>query len=205
MRDPNPPRWFMAGHSTSRPQELAESLDIGHITLLDVENSSAEELELDSCDAFILVISAKTGVSSTMIDLWSRIAERQIPRMIIVNGLELSEIDFDDIVLIANRVLENVITPYLVLHDELGEPSGLISLTNNVVHDYSGDSVKSYPADDELQGLVSEFREELILAQSEMDDSAFAQGLLVPAIPFVTSKKIGKTEIEAYAKILTTH
>ena len=151
-----------------------------------VEESSAfAEIDLNVCDAFILVINAKTGVSGAMIELWNRVSDRQIPRMIIVNGLELSEIDFDDIVLIINRVLENVVTPYLVLHDELGEPSGLISIADGLVHDYSGTEESNYKADDELLNLVKDFREELTLALSEMDESAYREGIVVPALPYV--------------------
>lgn len=152
----------------------------------------------------MLAISAKSGVSKEMIELWSRISELQIPRMIIVNGLEFSEVDFDDVVLIANRVLENVITPYLVLHDELGEPTGLISLTDVMIHDYSGETARLYPADDELISIVSEFRDELVLATTEMDESSYSQGLLVPAIPYIPSKKIGVSEIQQMWGLLTT-
>jgi hypothetical protein len=125
--------------------------------------------------------------------------------MIIVNGLEFSEIDFDDIVLIINRVLENVVTPFLVLHDELGEPSGLISIADGLVHDYSGNQETNYQADDELLTLVKDFREELTLALSEMDESAYREGIVVPALPYVPSKKIGLREIEEFARLLTTH
>jgi peptide subunit release factor RF-3 len=201
---PNPPRWLIAGHPSSQPGDFVDELQLGIAGVLVETNSQFADVDLNSCDAFILVINAKTGVSSAMIELWSRVAERQIPRMIIVNGLEFSETDFDDIVLIANRVLENVVTPFLVLHDELGEPSGLISLSNGMVHDYSGAHEATYLADGELMSLVKDFREELELAVSEMDDSAYAQGILVPALPYISTKKIGLCEIKNFAQLLTT-
>lgn len=178
-------------------------LNLGEVKVLAI--SSAEDIptEFDELDAFALIVNAKTGVSPEMIDLWARVAERQIPRLVIVNGLELSEIDFDDIVLILNRVLENVITPYLVLHDELGEPTGLISLGDGIIHDYSNGILSEYPADEELISLVKDFKEELDVATAELDDSAYAQGLLVPAIPFVESKRIGSSEIVSLAHVLT--
>jgi hypothetical protein len=133
-----------------------------------------------------------------MIDFWQYLAERQFPRLIIVNGLELSETDFDDIVLIANRVLEQTITPYLVLHDELGEPSGLISLINLEVIDYSASIPMKYAADSELISLVSEFQSEYLEQVEELQDSGFESGLLVPAIPLVLSRGIGVSEIQNY-------
>ena len=203
MIEPNPPRWILAGHSSSQPRELLDDLELSQAEVIVEESSEFAEIDFNACDAFMLVINAKTGVSGAMIELWNRVSDRQIPRMILVNGLELSEIDFDDIVLIINRVLENVVTPYLVLHDEVGEPSGLISIDDGLVHDYSGTEEINYKADDELLNLVTEFREELMLALSEMDESAYQQGIVVPALPYIRAKKIGLREIQNFARILT--
>jgi len=201
--EPNPPRWILAGHSSSQPRELLDDLELSQAEVIVEESSEFAEIDFNACDAFMLVINAKTGVSGAMIELWNRVSDRQIPRMILVNGLELSEIDFDDIVLIINRVLENVVTPYLVLHDEVGEPSGLISIADGNVHDYSGTEEINYKADDELLNLVTEFREELMLALSEMDESAYQQGIVVPALPYIGAKKIGLREIQDFARVLT--
>jgi translation elongation factor EF-G len=201
--EPNPPRWILAGHSSSQPRELLDDLELSQAEVIVEESSEFAEIDFNACDAFMLVINAKTGVSGAMIELWNRVSDRQIPRMILVNGLELSEIDFDDIVLIINRVLENVVTPYLVLHDEVGEPTGLISIADGLVHDYSGTEEINYKADDELLNLVTEFREELMLALSEMDESAYQQGIVVPALPYIRAKKIGLREIQNFARVLT--
>jgi hypothetical protein len=181
---PNQPRWIIAGHPSSQPEIVANDLNLGTSQVIAVTSSSQIPKDFENLDACALLVNAKSGVSPAMIELWSNISERQIPRMIIVNGLEFSEIDFDDIVLIANRVLENVITPFLVLHDELGEPTGLISLTDGIVHDYSNGQLTTYEADEELKSLVKEFRDELNLATTEFDETAYSQGLIVPAIPF---------------------
>ena len=203
MIEPNPPRWILAGHSSSQPRELLDDLELSQAEVIVEESSEFAEIDFNACDAFMLVINAKTGVSGAMIELWNRVSDRQIPRMILVNGLELSEIDFDDIVLIINRVLENVVTPYLVLHDEVGEPTGLISIADGLVHDYSGTEEINYKADNELLNLVTEFREELMLALSEMDESAYQQGIVVPALPYIRAKKIGLREIQNFAQVLT--
>jgi translation elongation factor EF-G len=200
---PNQPRWIIAGHPSSQPEIVANDLNLGTSQVIAVTSSSQIPKDFENLDACALLVNAKSGVSPAMIELWSNISERQIPRMIIVNGLEFSEIDFDDIVLIANRVLENVITPFLVLHDELGEPTGLISLTDGIVHDYSNGQLTTYEADEELKSLVKEFRDELNLATTEFDETAYSQGLIVPAIPFIPSKQIGRSEIRKLANLLT--
>ena len=203
MATPNQPRWIIAGHPSSQPEILANDLDLGISQVINVTSSSDIPKGFENLDACALVVNAKSGVSPAMIELWSIISERQIPRMIIVNGLEFSEIDFDDIVLIANRVLENVITPFLVLHDEVGEPTGLISLADGMVHDYSNGQQSTYKADEELKSLVEEFRDELNLATTEFDETAYSQGLIVPAIPYIPSKQLGRSEILKLADLLT--
>lgn len=57
--------------------------------------------------------------------------------MIVVTELDGNSSDFDDAVMLATRVFDQVATPYLVLHDEDGSPRALISLSNMVITDYS--------------------------------------------------------------------
>lgn len=191
-------RWLFAGHSSSAPAHVAAAFSrVSKCWEISEETQFDSEL-LSEIDGVALIINAKTGVSKSMIDFWQYLTERQFPRLIIVNGLELSETDFDDIVLIANRVLEQTITPYLVLHDELGEPSGLISLINLEVIDYSASIPMKYAADSELISLVSEFQSEYLEQVEELQDSGFESGLLVPAIPLVLSRGIGVSEIQNY-------
>ena len=196
-------RVVLAGHSSSHPNEVAQALQLNDAQVVQLDQPVEFPNIIINADLFILVISAKTGVSKEMTSAWTYVSERQVPRMVIVNGLEMSEIDFDDIVLIANRILEPVITPYLVLHDEVGEPVGLIELTQGKVHDYSSNTLNIYEADAELQSLVTEFKEELEESTIELDMSAFHAGLLVPALPLVKSRLIGVAEIQEYLKEIT--
>ena len=206
MSEPNnapSPRVLLAGHSSSHPEEVAQALHITKSRIVELDQKVDISEDVSQADLFILVISAKTGVSSEMTSTWNYISERQVPRIVIVNGLEMSEIDFDDIVLIANRVLEPVITPYLVLHDEVGEPVGLISLTDNTVRDYSTNRVNIYDADAELQSLVTDFKKELEESTIEFDIDAFQAGLIVPALPLVSSRQIGVEEFQSYLILVT--
>jgi translation elongation factor EF-G len=182
---------------------VAEKLQLSSAQVVELAGPVDIDTEISQSDLFVLVISAKTGVSAEMTSTWNIASEKQVPRLVIVNGLEMNETDFDDIVLIANRILESVITPYLVLHDELGEPVGLISLSDNQVRDYSSGVVNIYPADSELQSLVADFKEELEELTIEFDSSAFQAGLIVPALPFVASRNIGVDEFQAYLELVT--
>ena len=197
-----PPRIVLVGHPSSHPRAVAEKLQLSSAQVVELEGPVDIDTDISQSDLFVLVISAKTGVSAEMTSTWNIASEKQVPRIVIVNGLEMNETDFDDIVLIANRVLESAITPYLVLHDEIGEPVGLISLSDNQVRDYSSGVVTIYPADSELQSLVAEFKEELEESTIEFDSSAFQAGLIVPALPFVASRNIGVDEFQAYLEIV---
>ena len=198
-----PPRIVLVGHPSSQPRDVAEKLQLSSAQVVELAGPVDIDTEISQSDLFVLVISAKTGVSAEMTSTWNIASEKQVPRIVIVNGLEMNETDFDDIVLIANRILESVITPHLVLHDEVGEPVGLISLSDNQVRDYSSGVANIYPADSELQSLVADFKEELEESTIEFDSSAFQAGLIVPALPFVASRNIGVDEFQAYLELVT--
>jgi hypothetical protein len=138
---------LLAADASAEPEALAPLLssDI-KVVIIDPKETSVETAQKisEGASAIALLVSAKSGISKGMIDLWNYAMDRQFPRMVIVNKLSMSETDFDDIVLIVNRVLEQGVTPYLVLHDEVGEPTGLISLESKEVHDYSATTPNRY-------------------------------------------------------------
>lgn len=160
--------------------------------------------ESEAPDVFALLVDARTGISAGMVAAWQYFAERQFPRVLLVQGMELAESDFDDIVLIANRILEDFATPYLVLHDDLGQPSGLIELKSNVVTNYSGSEITEYQADAELQDLVVEFRTEQAEFAEELASGAFVQGAIAIALPVGDLKPIGIRELNLILQSLTT-
>jgi hypothetical protein len=151
---------------------------------------------------FALLVDARSGISNEMIDVWQYFQERQFPRLMIVQGIEFSDSDFDDIVLIGNRVLEQFATPYLVLHDDLGVPTALISLEDNLVHDYSGKELNKFSADIDLVDLVGDFQEEYLQIYKEMGDNGFFQGILAIAIPIGKTKPFGIAELNSIIESL---
>jgi translation elongation factor EF-G len=88
-------------------------------------------------DLAIFAIDPSAGIDQVTIDLWQSLDEYQVPRLVVVTHLEKLEADFDDAVMIATRVFDQMITPYLVLHDEAGIPAALISLYDQQIIDYS--------------------------------------------------------------------
>ena len=174
------PRIHIYGHVSSQPKALAELFGAVH------SNEPIAESELA-----IFAINPAAGIDQETIDLWSALTDFQLPRLVVVNELEGSDSDFDDAVLLANRVFDLLVTPYLVLHDDAGNPSALIDLETLEIIDYSQSPTSRRDSDPEHKELVADFRTEYLEAVEDAGESAFEAGLLFPAIPVVISKGIG--------------
>jgi hypothetical protein len=108
------------------------------------------------------------------------------------------EMDFDDAVLVANRVFDPVVTPFLVLHGESGDPIGTVSLADLSTMDYSTTPPTEGTCDEELAELVKDFQEEYRDHIMEMEDGAFAAGILFPALPVNLANGLGIDLVKSY-------
>jgi len=179
------------GHESAEPELVAQCFG-GVFT---------QEVHSDS-DLAIFAINPTAGVDQETISRWTELDEFQIPRLVVVTHLELQEADFDDAVMIANRVFAPMATPYLVLHDDDGLPIALISLADLSIIDYSTAPPTTRMSDSEHQTLVSEFRDEYLELVHASGEQAFAAGLLFPAIPLWIEKAIGVDIVQGYIKEL---
>ena len=194
------------GQPRSALKEFSALLNIdGEIFDTSSIGRTADEnlIDVPACDLALVLINAQEGVSQHLAQWWSAAREKQIPRLIVVTDIDSGEIDFDDIVLIANRILDPVLTPYLVLHGENGEPTGIISLESLETTDYSTTPPTRSPADNDLVELVNDFRTEYFAHRDEFGEGGFADGLLFPAIPYISKFGIGRAEITSYFNSIT--
>ena len=99
----------------------------------------------------------------------------------------------DDMIMLANRVLEPVIAPYLVLHDEKGLPNGFFDLTSKKVLNYSSGEMIEENGESELTLLVEEFQNEY--DQFDFQEEDFLSGLYCPAIPFIPERNLGSDQL----------
>ena len=194
------------GQPRSALKEFSALLNIdGEIFDTSSIGRTADEnlIDFPACDLALVLINAQEGVSQHLAQWWSAAREKQIPRLIVVTDIDSGEIDFDDIVLIANRILDPVLTPYLVLHGENGEPTGIISLETLETTDYSTTPPTRSPAENDLVELVNDFRTEFFAHRDEFGEGGFADGLLFPAIPYISKFGIGRAEITSYFNSIT--
>lgn len=154
-------------------------------------------------DLAIFAINPSAGIDQMTIDMWSQLDDFQTPRLVVVTGLEKQEADFDDAVMIANRVFDQMITPFLVLHDEAGLPIALISLQDLTIINYATTPPTRSASEPEHQTLVQEFRDEYLELLVFSGEDAFQAGLQFPAIPLWIERGIGVDIVESYIRQLS--
>ena len=176
------------------------SADPAHVAA--VFKAHFSETAVPESDLAIFAIDPSAGIDQATIALWQSLDEFQVPRLVVVTHLEKLEADFDDAVMIATRVFNQMITPFLVLHDEAGIPAALISLSDMQITDYSTNPKTIRGSDEEHQTLVQEFRDEYLELLADSGDNAFEAGLLFPAIPLWIERGIGVDIVESYIKKL---
>lgn len=184
-------RIHVYGHISADPTQVAS-----------VFNAQVSQTAVPESDLAIFAIDPSAGIDQVTIDLWQSLDEFQVPRLVVVTHLEKLEADFDDAVMIATRVFDQMITPYLVLHDEAGLPAALISLSDLQIIDYSTNPKTLKSSEEEHQTLVQEFRDEYLELLADSGDNAFEAGLLFPAIPLWVERGIGIDIVESYIKQL---
>ena len=177
------------GHISADPAAVAQAFG-AHVS---------EEVESET-DVAIFVINPATGIDQKTIEMWQIYDEFLVPRIVVVTHIENPDVDFDDAVMLANRVFDYVSTPYLVLHDEAGLPCALISLESMQVIDYSTVPAQKIASEPEHETLVQEFRDEYMEHTLALGEGAFAAGLLFPAIPLWIERGIGIDIVDSYLK-----
>jgi len=175
------------GHQSAYPESVAKAFG-AHTSLV----AEAES------DCAIFVVNPSTGIDQVTIDIWRAIDELQTPRIVVVTQLENQEADFDDAVMLANRVFDHMATPFLVLHDDAGLPCALISLETMRILDYSTNPPQDIACEPEHELLVQEFRDEYLELSTSLGSNAFAAGMLFPAIPLWIEKGIGVDIVNNY-------
>lgn len=184
-------RIHVYGHISANPAQVASTF-----------NAQFSEIAIPESDLAIFAIDPSAGIDQVTIDLWQSLDEYQVPRLVVVTHLEKLEADFDDAVMIATRVFDQMITPYLVLHDEAGLPAALISLSDLQITDYSTNPKNIKSSEEDHQILVQEFRDEYLELLADSGENAFEAGLLFPAIPLWIERGIGVDIVKGFIKQL---
>ena len=180
------------GHASAATRALSEAL--GAPISYEVESEIS---------AAIFAINASSGIDQQTIDLWHGFDELLTPRLLVITGFNEGLQDFDDAVLIAKRVLDDVATPVLVLHDDDGSPCALIDLETLKINNYRTNQVVD--ADPEHIEIVKDFREEYLIQKEAAGSDGFISGIFFPAIPILLNDpefNLGVDIVKQYLKEL---
>lgn len=180
-------RIHVYGHASASPAQVAQTFSA----------TSSTNPETES-DLAIFAINPSAGIDQATIDLWSALDDSQVPRLVVVTGLDGMELDFEDAVMVANRVFDQLVTPYLVLHGDDGLPTALIRLEDQKIINYSTLPPTLEESESEHQELIQEFRSEYMEQIAEMGEGSFAAGILFPAIPINLANGMGVDIVKSY-------
>ena len=162
--------WQLFGHPSAATQALSQALGAPVSSQIDPEIQAA-----------IFAINASSGVDQTTVDLWHQFDEFLMPRILVITGFNEGLQDFDDAVVLAKRLLDDVATPVLVLHDDDDTPCALIDLESMKIFNYRKNETSD--AEPEHFELVAEFREEYLAQKEAAGEDGFTSGIFFPAIP----------------------
>ena len=183
--------WRLYGHPSASTQALSLALNAPVSQQIDSEISAA-----------IFAINASSGVDQKTVDLWHEFDDLLMPRILVITGFNEGLQDFDDAVVLAKRLLDDVATPVLVLHDDDGSPCALIDLESMKINNYRTNQITD--AEPEHLELVSEFREEYLNQLDAAGEDGFASGIFFPAIPVLLNELEFKLGVDIVKKYLTS-
>ena len=187
-----PVRIALFGHVSATPSILRRELESRGLNIHDNDGDPAE------IDCALFAINPSAGIDPETISQWEKFNDYLTPRIMLALALPGAELDFDDAVLLANRVFDQLVTPFLVLHADDGSPAALISLEDLSVRNYIHGIAVLSDSEPEHKELVSDFQNEYKEAIAEAGDGAFSAGILFPAIPINIENGIGIDVLISY-------
>ena len=194
------------------------------VNLLDTPGSADHVGELRAglraADAALFVVSAVGGVDALTVELWRECEAVGLPRAVVVTQLDRPRADFDESVVLCQRLLGEGVHPlYLPLHGEADEVAGLMSLISQRVHDWSsGERVERDPdpqhlplienaRSDLVEAVIADSEDETLLdrylAGEALDqdvviadlETAVARGRFFPVLPMTPLTALGTDEL----------
>jgi hypothetical protein len=169
---------------------------------LGLPTAEIDDPALITADVVVVVASVKNGIDPKVSNAWGNFREFYIPAIVVVIDFETGDVDFEDMSAVIGKMLEPVLTPYLVLHADNGFPSGVINLEDQIITDYSLGKSSQLPSEPEHRELILEFKQELAASLLEGGWDQFVQGLVIPAIPIVFENNLGIAEVKRFLNMI---
>lgn len=166
-------------------QEHHDSLDIGPLVSSDlvlfspsVFHTKVNESEisfiflavpndaqaLEACDAVLVLVDGSTGISPTQMLMWSSASDLSIPRGVLAVNSVGTRADFDEVVAIAERVLDDdVLVRFMpIVSDDEKQLVGQFDILTGQILSRVDNEFTSRPGDPEHMQLTFDRREDLV-------------------------------------------
>lgn len=163
----------------------------GSATILPMAHSALSESVILSCDALIVTIDGNLGLGPEVIDMWRQASDWDIPRLITVVNSVTGRADFDEIVAISERVLDDaVVIRYLPLENDNSDGvDGIYDILTSELHVCSDDGPLIRPAEPEHVAITSDKRDILIeaishnaMSDEQLDSISLGMPISIPAV-----------------------
>jgi len=122
-------------------------------------------------DTGIVVVDASSGVEVGTEMAWRRLDEAKLPRTVFVNKLSKEHTAFDATAEDLRKAFGTRVTPlFLPIGKEAGL-SGVVDLLNDKAYAYDKGTRKEVPVPADMADVISQWKEKLIEAAAEVDES----------------------------------
>lgn len=171
---------------------------------------------LRAADAALFVVSAAEGIDAATRAIWQECAVVGMPRAVVISRLDQARADADATISACRTAFGSGVLPLYQLRPDDSSAEEIVGLLTESVYDRHSQAT---PASDELKGLISAAREELIesiIAESEDEslmerylsgepieeavlieglETAVAHGGLHPILPVCAATSLGLREL----------
>jgi elongation factor G len=128
-------------------------------------------------DAALVVVTAEKGVEVGTELTWQYADERKLPRMVLVNKLDRENTSFEQALESLRTQFGNRVVPLQIPIGEQAGFRGVVDLLTQKAFTFEGNKVQEIPLPSDLQDHVSTYREQLIEAAVESDDTVMEKFL----------------------------
>ncbi len=137
-------------------------------------------------ESALILVGARSSVQIETLKLWRRLDERNIPRVVFINKLDIERADFNNAITDLREKFSNTFVPVTIPIGESNNYRGIVNLIENKAYFFpeEGNKEKTAEVPDDLTEIVEESRTSLIESAAEGDDKLlekyFEEGTLSP-------------------------
>ncbi len=166
------------------PQVFHVRLAESEITFICL-TSQDDFLVLEACDAALVIVDGLTGLSPVQMNLWSKACDSSIPRGVLSVNSVGTRADFDEVVAIAERVLDDdiLVRHMPIVSDDESTLVGQFDILTGQILARDANGFMSRPGDPEHMQLTFERREDLVETLTHFSEGEALIEALIAGMP----------------------